>query len=264
MVDIGWMLGDWYRFVEPLPGGRGDVWRAVDVDSGARVTVMILPAIDIEAERIEELQALTNADDSERSKKAPKIYDWGVDETIGGFLITEPAEDEHGARRLVTAYFGFITFLLYEDHLALDGSPFGRTTVNPPILLSPRRDGYAFISYSHRHDGGYVEALANYLARAGVPVWFDKEVISGERWATVIRDQIDSCAAFILVMTADADESAWVARELARAEEQGREIVPLLLDGEPMFSVGHIHYENVTGGKMPSEQFLTRLRALCG
>jgi hypothetical protein len=77
----------------------------------------------------------------------------------------------------------------------------------------PGVTGHVFISYSHDEAGPYVERLGAYLTEAGIPVWFDTEIITGHRWAHVIRDQIDTCAAFIVIMTPRADQSGWVNRE---------------------------------------------------
>jgi hypothetical protein len=70
-----------------------------------------------------------------------------------------------------------------------------------------------FISYSHCQDGGYVESLAAHLAGEGVPVWFDKEIITGDRWERVVHTKIDTCAAFIVVMSPwPRHPNGWAAR----------------------------------------------------
>ena len=107
-----------------------------------------------------------------------------------------------------------------------------------------------------------MERLAGYLTASGLPVWFDHEIISGHRWANVIREQIDTCGAVIVVMTPEADESDWVAREIAQADETGKPILPLLLKGRRLISLANIQYENVTGGEMPGPAFMARLRSL--
>jgi hypothetical protein len=119
--------------------------------------------------------------------------------------------------------------------------------------------GHAFISYSHKN-GPYVDRLAAFLTEAGIPVWFDKEIIDGDRWTTVIREQIDSCAAVVVVMTPEAERSDWVEREIARAQQLHRPILPLLLAGHHFFSLGNLQYSDVTGGAMPGATFVTRLR----
>jgi hypothetical protein len=122
--------------------------------------------------------------------------------------------------------------------------------------------GHVFISYSHGADAGYVRRLASYLRDAGLTVWFDHEIVSGDRWARVIRERIDSCAAFIVVMTPQADASRWVGREIAHAETLNKPVLPLLLEGRPFFSLSDVQYESVVGGVMPSAAFLGRLRTV--
>jgi hypothetical protein len=119
----------------------------------------------------------------------------------------------------------------------------------------------AFISYSHHHDQAYVLRLATFLEQQRIPVWFDKEIISGDRWDAVIRQQIDACRAFIVVMSPAAEASSWVAREITEAEQQNKPILPLLVAGRNFFRLGHIQYEDVTGGKLPSAAYVERVRA---
>jgi TIR domain len=122
--------------------------------------------------------------------------------------------------------------------------------------------GHVFISYSHGSDGAYVEQMAAYLERAGVPVWFDKEIVRGDQWTRVVREKIDTCAAFVVVMTPEAERSDWVDKEIDRAILMARPIVPLLLRGQRFFTLGNVQYEDVTDSAMPGAGFVSRLRAL--
>jgi Caspase domain len=65
-----------------------------------------------------------------------------------------------------------------------------------------------------------------------------------------------------VVMTPESDESNWVKRELIRAEEGHKPIVPLLLKGERFFGLSDLQFEDVTGGRMPGEPIVRQLRAL--
>ncbi|MBB5872168.1 hypothetical protein F4553_005602 [Allocatelliglobosispora scoriae] len=122
--------------------------------------------------------------------------------------------------------------------------------------------GHVFISYSHRQDGAYVDRLAAHLTAAGLPVWYDREIVSSHRWDRVIQEKIDTCAAFVVVMTPQAYESEWVSREIIQAQSRARPIFPLLLRGDRFFALANIQSEDVTGGRLPSPQFLAQLRAL--
>lgn len=119
---------------------------------------------------------------------------------------------------------------------------------------------HVFISYN-RKQRKYVRRLADHLVQAaGVEVWFDYELATGERWDNVVRRKIDECAAMIVVMTPDAENSHWVAEEVARARDQGKVLLPLLRRGSPIFGFMTVHYEDVRDGSMPGDRFVAELR----
>jgi len=120
--------------------------------------------------------------------------------------------------------------------------------------------GHVFISYSHIPDRSYVDRLAALLTSAGHSVWYDGQLAHGDRWAQVVRHNIDTCAAFIVVMTPDAEQSEWVEREIDEARETSRPILPLLLRGRRFFTLANIQYEDVSTGELPGPDFMTRLR----
>jgi hypothetical protein len=63
-------------------------------------------------------------------------------------------------------------------------------------------------------------------------------------------------------MTPASEESSWVDREIQEAEDEGKDILPLLLDGRRFFRLNHLQYEDVQGGRMPSDPWFDRLREL--
>jgi hypothetical protein len=83
----------------------------------------------------------------------------------------------------------------------------------------------------------------------------------GSRWVETIREKIDTCAAFVVLMTPAGEDSAWVHREIDRAQAQSRPMFPLLMEGREFFRLSDVQYENVTNNKMPSDYWLTRLSA---
>jgi hypothetical protein len=128
-----------------------------------------------------------------------------------------------------------------------------------PSCYSPRVGGHVFISYSHVADRSYVDRLAAVLTSAGHSVWYDGQLAHGDRWAQVVRHNIDTCAAFIVVMTPDAEQSEWVEREIDEARESSRPILPLLLRGRRFFTLANIQYEDVSTGQLPGPDFMSRL-----
>jgi len=118
--------------------------------------------------------------------------------------------------------------------------------------------GHVFISYSHR-DSDFTHKLAEEIERHNIPVWIDDRIDYGTRWPHVIQEKIDSCKAFLLIMSENARASDWVNNELTYALGKGKKIFPLLLKGEIWLSVASIQYVNVRNRKLPEEAFYQAL-----
>jgi hypothetical protein len=52
------------------------------------------------------------------------------------------------------------------------------------------------------------------LRKRGFDVWLDDRIDFGNRWWRTIVRAIRACAAFVVVMTPDSEESEWVEREV--------------------------------------------------
>jgi hypothetical protein len=120
--------------------------------------------------------------------------------------------------------------------------------------------GHVFISYSKK-DILYAEKLINALRREGFNPWVDTEGLgAGTFWQTRLQKQIISCDAYILIMSRNAYNSKWVPDELVTAKSKNKPIFPLLLDDTELFlAIQTIQFEDVRGGKLPSEVFYERL-----
>jgi len=120
--------------------------------------------------------------------------------------------------------------------------------------------GHIFISYS-RKDIVYAERLINALRREGFDPWVDVEGLgAGTFWQTRLQKQINTCDAYILIMSRNAYNSRWVPDELVTAKTKDKPIFPLLLDDTELFlALQTIQFEDVRGGKLPSEEFYRRL-----
>jgi WD40 repeat protein len=129
-------------------------------------------------------------------------------------------------------------------------------------MRSPRKGcvvaGEIFISYS-RTDDEYVNRLADYLIVSGLPVWYDYQIATGDRFDRVIASNIEHCGAFVVVMTPAAYESNWVASEVNHAKKHGKPILPLLLSGEVFMTLNYLDYRDVRGGHLPDDSFLDEL-----
>lgn len=79
--------------------------------------------------------------------------------------------------------------------------------------------GPIFISYSHK-DTKYAHGLADHLKTMGFETWIDERVDYGSQWPHELQKQLDTCDAFILVMTPRSFTSDWVQSELQRAKRK--------------------------------------------
>jgi formylglycine-generating enzyme required for sulfatase activity len=120
--------------------------------------------------------------------------------------------------------------------------------------------GHVFISYSHR-DTDYAHGLADSLQRNGFDVWIDERLDYGSQWPHELQTRLDSCDAFILIMTPRSYASEWVQNELQRAKRKLKPIFPLLLEGdEPWLSVESTQYYDVRGELLPDDRFHSDLK----
>lgn len=118
---------------------------------------------------------------------------------------------------------------------------------------------HIFISYSHE-DSDYAHKLAEALEQAGFAVWIDNRIDYGTQWPHVIQEQLDSCAAFVVIMTPRSFKSKWVQNELNRAMRKEKPLFPLLLEGdEPWLAVESIQYTDVTDERLPPSRFYNTL-----
>jgi serine/threonine protein kinase len=116
-----------------------------------------------------------------------------------------------------------------------------------------------FISYSHS-DSAYAQHLREQLVANRFDVWIDHKIGSGDQWFGKIQDAIKSCAAVLVIMSADAEQSEWVEREILLAQRFKKPIFPLLLNGEGMGLLINIQHTDVRGDKLPDSAFFRRLQ----
>ncbi|MGZ9234055.1 MAG: TIR domain-containing protein, partial [Anaerolineales bacterium] len=119
---------------------------------------------------------------------------------------------------------------------------------------------HIFISYSHK-DAEYAHALAASLQGMGFEVWIDQRLDYGSQWPQELQKQLDSCSAFILIMSPRSYTSEWVQSELQRARRKLKPVFPLLLEGdEPWLSVESTQFYDVRGEVYPDSKFYTALK----
>src|SRR5687768_10621840 len=121
---------------------------------------------------------------------------------------------------------------------------------------------HIFISYSHK-DTSYAHGLAAHLKNMGFDIWMDERLDYGSQWPLEIQKQLDSCGAFILIMTPRSFASDWVQSELQRAKRKLKPIFPLLLEGhEPWLSVESTQYYDVREEQFPDARFYSAIKSV--
>ena len=119
---------------------------------------------------------------------------------------------------------------------------------------------HIFISYSHK-DTKYAHALADHLKSRGFEIWIDERLDYGSQWPYEIQKQLDSCDAFLVIMTPRSFASEWVQSEVQRAKRKLKPIFPVLLEGEePWLSVESTQYYDVRGETFPDAKFFSALQ----
>jgi WD40 repeat protein len=121
--------------------------------------------------------------------------------------------------------------------------------------------GHVFISHSLA-DRAYVHRLVSHLTAAGIPIWYDQFVETGQPLNSAAQRAIDECASCIAVLTPASTASEWVRQEITYAVQLGKPIhslrlsscrIPTVLFGLP--------FEDVRDGSMPTLAFVTMLLA---
>jgi hypothetical protein len=86
-----------------------------------------------------------------------------------------------------------------------------------------------FTSYSRR-DKETVDQIVDSIQDTGIDVWIDREDIkAGNMWRVQIVKAIDTCAAFILMLSPNSAASDNVRKEIDLAQDSGRTIFAIML-----------------------------------
>lgn len=118
---------------------------------------------------------------------------------------------------------------------------------------------YIFISYS-RHDRQDAQNIAELIRDSGFDIWFDDHIDYGHRWWQTVVDGINNCAAFVVLMSPNSEQSEWIEREVLVAQRQDKPIFPLLLTGQVFPLLITTQYFDMTGERCLSTDFYMLLK----
>jgi Tol biopolymer transport system component len=89
--------------------------------------------------------------------------------------------------------------------------------------------GEIFISY-RRADAAWARLLHSQLRAEGVEAWYDAHVGAGEDWRIATAKALETSRIFVLLFSSNAAESSDIAKELAAAVLEKKQIVPVRLE----------------------------------
>ena len=90
--------------------------------------------------------------------------------------------------------------------------------------------GYAFISYSTRNQQ-QADEMHRLLQGRGIDTWMAPgDIPPGSKYAQAINVAIKECSCVVLMLSEQAQESVWVAKEIERAVNYRKPVFPVQLD----------------------------------
>lgn len=111
-----------------------------------------------------------------------------------------------------------------------------------------------FISHSSK-DAALASALCTGLEARGLRCWIaPRNILSGEAWGASIVQALDDCPVLLLVLTAQANGSRQVAREVERADSKAAHILtyrvePVVLSPSLEYFLSAYHWFDATTGR---------------
>ena len=101
-----------------------------------------------------------------------------------------------------------------------------------------------FISYK-REDRPIAQRLADVLKQLGFDVWWDLELLAGDKYRQVIREVIDHCSVAIVLWSAQSVESDFVVDEASHAKTKGKLCPARIEQVELPFGFGQTHTDDL-------------------
>ena len=121
-------------------------------------------------------------------------------------------------------------------------------------------DNVIFISYS-RNDKSLVYPIVEQIEKElGIKCWIDLNGIkSGEEFEEIIIQAIDECKIVLFMLSDNSLKSKWTKREVYYAEDEGKRIIPVLVDGDKLRGWYKFHFGNVDYIDIHSKEQIEKL-----
>lgn len=112
-----------------------------------------------------------------------------------------------------------------------------------------------FISYSRQDQDIVIPFVKSIEQRFGPVCWIDLEGIEyGSQFEDVIVDAIDACKVVLFMLSDNSLVSKWTKREVTYAENEGKRIVPVVIDGKGLRKWFKFHFGNIDYVDLKSQE----------
>lgn len=121
---------------------------------------------------------------------------------------------------------------------------------------------HVFISYAQR-DAERANEICAYLETTGIKCWIaPRDILAGHDWASGILSGIRESAAFVLVLSQEANRSAHVAREIMVAVEREIPIIPVKVEPVELAGSMSVHLSAVQWFDLTKDRLKDGLKAV--
>ena len=120
-------------------------------------------------------------------------------------------------------------FFTLNPNIIDSGETPDRQRAVPPIRPTDYNMPSVFLSYSH-HDRALAHELVRILENQSLEVWWDRELVAGDRFPQRIEDQIDRAGVVVVLWTSHSVKSEWVTEEANEARKLGK-LIPVSING---------------------------------
>ena len=116
-----------------------------------------------------------------------------------------------------------------------------------------------FISYAHE-ERDFAQQLADVLNKAGLEVWWDRELYAGEDFGEMIQREIRQAAAVIVMWSKNSVKSRWVQGEASLADELQKLVTIKVDDCDLPINFRNLHTPEIFKSKEEFEKLLDLLQ----
>lgn len=94
------------------------------------------------------------------------------------------------------------------------------------------KEPYIFVSYAHK-DMLFTQSFIKNMERRGITrIWYDEGITPSEYWETMIKDKVEHCSLFVMLVSATYNNRPWCQKELLLARSiPGLRMLVISMDG---------------------------------